>query len=92
MRPGSIPGGRTKQNGVIKMGIVKDIIGGFMLGTVLTSIIVIIIATVFFTATLFIVSMSSNLVFGIAPDPNWAVLAAAIISVGSIMTGSFGTR
>lgn len=74
------------------MGIVGTVIGGFLIGTVLTSIIIVIIATVFFTATLFIVSMSSNLVFGIAPDPNWAVLAAAILSVGSIMTGSFGKR
>lgn len=74
------------------MGIVGDVVGGFLVGTVLTSVIIVIIATIFFTATLFIVSMSSNLVFGVTPDPNWGVVAAAILSVGSIMTGSFGKR
>lgn len=74
------------------MGLLGQIVSGFLIGTVVTSIIIVIVATIFFTATLFIVSMSSNLVFGSLPDPNWAVLAAAILSVGSIMTGSFGKR
>tara|TARA_Y100000310_G_C20335380_1_gene647247 strand:+ start:51 stop:269 length:219 start_codon:yes stop_codon:yes gene_type:complete len=63
----------------------ESIIENFIV-TIIASLILIVMGTVYFIVTLLIVKFSSGLM-GYAPDSNWVVLSAAIIVTG-IMVGS----
>ncbi len=62
---------------------------GAMLVTLGASFLLILLGLVFFIVTLWIVRIGSDFILGKgALNPNWAVLSAAIIAVGTIMASS----
>ena len=63
-----------------------------LVGTVIYSVTLIILGIIYFGVTLWIVKISSDVFFGPGLDANWAVLAAAIMAVGAIMSGSLDTK
>lgn len=55
--------------------------------TLVASAVLIAIGMVYFIVTLFIIKFGS-MMLGYTPDANWAVLAAAILSLGSMIGSS----
>ncbi|MFH1399978.1 MAG: hypothetical protein ABIH41_00515 [Nanoarchaeota archaeon] len=70
------------------MASMKSTILAGLFATLMGSAMLVIAGIVYFAVTLWIVKLASRLVLGAVPDPNWAVLAAAILSVGAIASGS----
>ena len=56
--------------------------------TLVTSVLLILLGIVYFGVTLWIVKSASNYFFGPGLDANWAVLSAALMSVGAILAGA----
>ena len=55
------------------------------------TIIMIILAIVYFVLTLFVIKVSADLVLGSGNwDVTWAVLAAALITLGATISGAVG--
>jgi len=52
--------------------------------TVTASLLLIVLGLIYFIVTLWIVKVGSRLIIG-EVDPNWAVLSAAIIAVGTLI-------
>ena len=69
------------------MGGVTEFLGVFFL-TLLAAIMLIILAVVFFGITLWVIGVGSELVYGVAPSADYAVLSAAILSFGAILAGA----
>lgn len=63
-----------------------------LLITVFASVLLIALSMVYFGITLWIIKAASNAFFGPGLEANWAVLSAAILSVGGIMAGSMERR
>lgn len=57
---------------------------------ILSAIILIILSIIWFIILLFVVNVAADVVFSDSLDPNWGVLAAALITLGSILGGSMG--
>lgn len=58
-----------------------------IVGLVVGLIIAIILSIIFFTITLFVVKVAGDIVFGSVPS-DMAILAAAIVTLGSMLGGS----
>ena len=62
---------------------------GALLVTIGASLLLIFLGLIYFIITLWIVKIGSNIILGKdALNPNWAVLAASIIAVGSVIASS----
>ena len=59
-----------------------------MIVTVVASILLVFLSIVYFGVTLWVVRVASNYFFGSGLEANWAVLSAAIMSVGAILAGA----
>ena len=60
-------------------------LGAFVL-TILASLVLVLLGMIYFVMTLWIVKIGSNFILGPGTvDPNWAVLSAALIAVGSMI-------
>lgn len=57
---------------------------------ILSAVILIILSIIWFIILLFVVNIAADVVFSESLDPNWGVLAAALITLGSILGGSMG--
>lgn len=60
--------------------------------TMLAAIMLIILAVIFFGITLWVIGVASAMFFGSTPDANWAVLAAALLSLGAVLAGAIQSR
>lgn len=56
--------------------------------TVIASAILVLLAIVYLGVSLWIIKAASNWFFGPGLEANWAVLAAALMSVGAILAGA----
>jgi hypothetical protein len=56
--------------------------------TLITSALLIVLGIFYFGISLWIIKIASNIFFGTGLEANWAVLSAALISVGAILAGS----
>jgi len=56
--------------------------------TVIASVLLILLAIIYFGLTLWIIKGASDLFFGTGLEANWAVLSAVILSTGSILAGA----
>jgi len=66
--------------------------GGGLVAGIIGTIILIILSIIYFVITLFVVKAAADIVFTEAISVDWAVLAAAIITLGSMFGGSFSAR
>jgi hypothetical protein len=73
------------------MGAVTQSLELFMV-TLLAAIMLIILAVIFFGLTLWIIGAASAMFFGSIPDANWAVLSAALLSLGAVLAGAIQSR
>ncbi len=69
------------------MGAVTEFLEVFVL-TLLAAIMLVILAVIFFGITLWVIGAGSEMVFGMAPSADFAVLSAAILSFGAILAGA----
>lgn len=61
--------------------------------TMLAAIMLIILAVIFFGITLWVIGAASEMFyFGLRPDANWAVLSAALLSLGAVLAGAIQSR
>lgn len=60
--------------------------------TVLSTLVLIIVGIIYFAITLAIIDVSAWVLLGANLDENWAVLSAAIITLGSMLGGSLKQR
>jgi len=60
--------------------------------TMLAAIMLIILAVIFFGITLWVIGAASAMFFGSTPDANWAVLSAALLSLGAVLAGAIQSR
>lgn len=63
-----------------------------LITTVVTSILAVVLGIIYFGVTLWIIKMASGFFFGSGLDANWAVLSAALMSVGAILAGALETK
>ncbi|MEM0449864.1 MAG: hypothetical protein QW520_08610 [Methanomassiliicoccales archaeon] len=62
-----------------------------LLMAVVGTILMVILAIIYFVLTLFVIKASADIVLGGGNwDVTWAVLAAALITLGSILSGAVG--
>jgi hypothetical protein len=66
--------------------------GGGLVAGIIGTIILIILSIIYFVITLFVVKAAADIVFAEAISVDWAVLAAAIITLGSMFGGAMGAR
>ena len=67
--------------------------GGGIVAAVIGTIILIILSIIYFVITLFVVKASASIVFsGSTLSVDGAVLAAALITIGSMFGGALGSR
>ena len=66
--------------------------GSSLVGLIIGTIILIILSIIYFTITLFIVQIAADIVFTDPISVDWAVLASAIITLGSMLGGTLGGR
>jgi len=57
---------------------------------ILATVVLIVLSIIYFIITLFVVKVASDLVFGSGLSMDWAVMAAAIITLGSMLGASMG--
>jgi succinate dehydrogenase hydrophobic anchor subunit len=57
---------------------------------IVAAVVLIILSIVWFIILLFVVNVAADVVFSESLDPNWGVVAAALITLGSILGGSMG--
>ncbi len=60
--------------------------------TILSTLVLFLVGIVYFIITLAIIDISAWVVLGSNLDENWAVLSAAIVTLGSIIGGSLRQR
>lgn len=60
--------------------------------TVLSTLVLIVVGIIYFAITLAIIDVSAWVLLGANLDENWAVLSAAIITLGSMLGGSLKQR
>jgi hypothetical protein len=63
-----------------------------ILMTVLSTLVLIVVGIIYFAITLAIIDVSAWVLLGANLDENWAVLSAAIITLGSMLGGSLRQR
>lgn len=63
-----------------------------LLTMIASTIILIILGIIYFAITLLVIKVASDWIFGTGLDQNWAVLAAAIVTLGSMLGGSVGKK
>jgi len=56
--------------------------------TAIASVLLILLAIIYFGLTLWIIKGASNLFFGPGLEANWAVFSAALLATGSILAGA----
>jgi len=56
--------------------------------TFVVSVIVIILAVIYFGITLWIIRVASNVFFGTGLEANWAVFSATIMATGAVLAGA----
>jgi len=59
-----------------------------VLVTILSTGVLIMLGFIYFALTLFVIKIASDAIFAISVDTNWAVLAAALITLGSMLGGA----
>jgi succinate dehydrogenase hydrophobic anchor subunit len=57
---------------------------------IISAIVLIVLSIIWFMILLFVVNVAADVVFSESLDPNWGVIAAALITLGSILGGSMG--
>lgn len=64
-----------------------------LLGMVIGTVIMIVLSVIYFIITLFIVDFSANLLLDTGDEYNgYVILAAALITLGSMLGGTYGLR
>jgi hypothetical protein len=63
-----------------------------ILMTVLSTLVLIVVGIIYFAITLAIIDVSAWVLLGADLDENWAVLSAAIVTLGSMLGGSLRQR
>ncbi len=66
--------------------------GGSILTMIGATIVMIILSIIYFTITLFVVKSAANIIFNGGLSGDFGVLAAAIITLGSMVGGTAGGR
>lgn len=61
---------------------------GSILNMIIGMVIGIMLSIIFFVLTLFIINVSADIVFPDSLNANWGVLAAALLTVGSMLGGT----
>jgi len=59
-----------------------------MIVTVVASVLLVGLSIVYFGVTLWVVKTASSYFFGSGLEANWAVISAAIMSVGAVLAGA----
>ena len=54
----------------------------------IATVLMIVLSIIYFGLTLWVVKVASANFFGAIPDPNWAVISAAILTTGTILAGA----
>jgi hypothetical protein len=57
---------------------------------ILATIVLIILSIVYFIIVLFVVNVAADIVFSDSLSADWGVLAAAIVTLGSMLGGTMG--
>ncbi|HUV25451.1 MAG TPA: hypothetical protein VMW26_08490 [Methanomassiliicoccales archaeon] len=57
---------------------------------IIAAVVLIVLSIIWFMILLFVVNVAADVVFSESLDPNWGVIAAALITLGSILGGSMG--
>ena len=65
---------------------------GFLILTMITSFALIIMAVIYFGITLWIIKAASTAFFGAGLEANFAVLSAALLSLGAILAGALDKK
>ena len=60
--------------------------------TVLSTLVLIVVGIIYFAITLAIIDVSAWVLLGANLNENWAVLSAAIVTLGSMLGGSLRQR
>ncbi|MDW5564275.1 MAG: hypothetical protein SA339_13755 [Methanomassiliicoccus sp.] len=60
---------------------------GSLVGMIIGTVIGIILSIIYFVITLFVIKASADIVFSENLSVDWAVLAAALVTVGSMVGG-----
>ena len=64
-----------------------------LLGMIVGTVIMIVLSVIYFIITLFIVDFSANLLLETGDEFNgYVIIAAALITLGSMLGGSYGLR
>jgi len=58
--------------------------------TIVSTIILIILGIIYFAITLWVIKVAADWIFDASLSVDWAVLAAAIVTLGSMLGGSLG--
>lgn len=66
--------------------------GGSIVMTIAATIVLIILSIIYFTITLFVVKAAANIIFDGGLSGDFGVLAASIITLGSMLGGTMGSR
>ncbi|HDR53173.1 MAG TPA: hypothetical protein ENN60_00645 [archaeon] len=69
--------GKTIRNGL-----------GVIVVTAITSLVLVLLAILYFGVTLWTIKAASTWFFGTGLDANWAVLSAAIVAAASVLAGA----
>jgi hypothetical protein len=59
---------------------------------IVVSLILILLSIVYFIITLFVIKVAADVVFDNTVDENWAVLASALITMGTLIGGSISRK
>jgi hypothetical protein len=65
----------------------KGIIGG-ILGLIIATLIAIILSIIYFVIALFVIDVAAGIVFDTPLSTDWAVLAAALVTIGTMIAGA----
>jgi len=57
---------------------------------IISTIILIILSIIYFIIVLFVVNVAADVVFSDSLSADWAVMAAAIVTLGSMLGGAMG--
>jgi len=59
---------------------------------IVVSLILILLSIVYFIITLFVIKVAADIVFDNGVDENWAVLAASLITLGTMIGGAVSRK
>ena len=68
----------------------EEIMG--LLMVIVVSLILIILSILYFIITLFVIKVAADVVFDNTVDENWAVLASALITMGTLIGGAISRK